>query len=167
MGRPWMTILGGIFEVIGFAVIVWQLVRVQRQEFGTPQFVHRLRARVRKLLGKPPITVSAGASMLARFNIEGRGTVRKAMGPDVEDRLAALEHNVAAIESDFSERVGALKSQLGEVSQGLNVTRSEIQQREREREQQRKAELRSSIKYEALGVAFFLSGTVLSVIGSV
>jgi hypothetical protein len=36
-----MTISGGALELIGFALVVVQLARVQRQEFGWPRFIVR------------------------------------------------------------------------------------------------------------------------------
>ena len=161
-----MTITGGILELIGFGLIAWQLARVQRQEFGWPRFVLRGRAVLRRLLGLPPITHGVGASLNMRWGIEAQGTVRKRMGPEVDDRFAALEHNVAAMDKDFSERIAAHKKRLREITQELNKMRGEMTQAEQEREQKRKAELRSSLAWEAWGVSFFLAGTVLSVMGT-
>lgn len=41
MGCTWMVIVGGTLEGFGFGLIVIQLARVQRQEFGWPRFLLR------------------------------------------------------------------------------------------------------------------------------
>src|SRR3712207_6100103 len=105
-----LTILGGIFEVVGFGMIVWQLARVQRQEFGWPRFLSRwygrLRAHLRRLLRRPPIVASASASMSLALSTSARGSVRRGMGPEAPDRFAAIEYNLTEIEKELRERIG-------------------------------------------------------------
>jgi hypothetical protein len=166
-----MTIVGGGMEMIGFGLIVLQLVRAQRQEFGWPQLILRSRDRivatVRRLLRRPRLVSIHAVDAAASFDMAGSLSVRKGMGQTAPDRFAAIEFNLLEIEKELRERIKELDQGITKVRDELNTTRSAIEQREREQEQERKAELRSSIKFEALGVVFFLSGTVLSVIGSV
>jgi chromosome segregation ATPase len=103
----------------------------------------------------------------ARGGVSARGSVRRGMGPDSPDRLGAIEFNLTELEQEFRERVNELEQEVRKVEQRLNVTRSTIEQRERERDEDRRAELRSSLAWEAWAVLFFVVGTVLSIAGSV
>jgi vacuolar-type H+-ATPase subunit I/STV1 len=157
--------------MIGFLLVVGQLARVQRQEFGWPRFVLRswgwTKARLRQLLRRPGRVHGVGASMLASIESAARASVRKGMGPQAFDRFAAIEYNLTEIEKELRERIGEVNESVRKLREELTTTRSTIEQREREREEERKAELRSSLAWEAWGVVFFLTGTVLSVLGSV
>jgi hypothetical protein len=157
-------------EVIGFGLIVFQLVRVQRQEFGTPQFVVRSREwgkrKIRRLLRRPQQIHAVSATMTGTADVAGSLSVRKGMGPQASDRFAAIEFNLEQIENELRASIGLLDKRLGTVGDELTATRNAIQQGKREQEEARKAELRSSLAFEAWGVGFFLFGTVLSVLGS-
>jgi hypothetical protein len=166
-----MTITGGALELFGFALVVFQLARVQRQEFGWPRFVVRswgwVRATARRLLRRPRIVHAVSVDMAGTSDIAGRLSVRKGMGPQAADRFAAIEFNLEQIESELTERIREVHASVAKLRDELTTTRSVIDQQEREREEERKAELRSSLAWEAWGVVFFLCGTVLSVLGSV
>jgi hypothetical protein len=165
-----MTIVGGGMEMIGFSLIVYQLVRVQRQEFGWPQFVVRTRAwvmsRARRLLKRPQVVHVGGVDSAETV---GSVRIRKRfpMGQMAPDRFAAVEYNVNELERELDERFQEALDEVEKVRSELSSVRGKMDQREAERDAQRKAELRSSLAFEAWGVVFFLSGTVLSVIGSV
>ena len=165
-----MTIVGGALELIGFALVVVQLARVQRQEFGWPHFIVRSwgwsRAKLRWLLRRPGRVHGVAASLLGELSVSGRVSVRKGMGPQTFDRFAAIEFNLQQIDSELTARIREVDESLGKLRDELSATRNAIEQQEREREEARKSELRSSLAWEAWGVVFFLCGTVLSVMGS-
>jgi len=165
-----MTVVGGALELIGFALVVIQLARVQRQEFGWPRFIVRswgwTRGTIRRLLRRPRIVHAMAVDMAGTSDVAGRLSIRKGMGPQAFDRFAAIEFNLEQIENELRERIGEVDASVGKLRDELTTTRSAIEQQEREREEERKAELQSSLAWESWGVVFFLCGTVLSVMGS-
>jgi hypothetical protein len=38
MGCAGLTIAGGVLEIAGFALVAYELARIQRREFGEPEF---------------------------------------------------------------------------------------------------------------------------------
>ena len=165
-----MTITGGALELIGFALVVVQLARVQRQLFGWPRFIVRSSGwasrAVRRLLRRPRIVHVVSADFAGEVDVAGRLSIRKGMGPRTFDRFAAIEFNLEQIEKDLQESMRQADRNLNELRDEFTRSRDAIEQRERQREEDRKVELRSSLAWEAWGVVFFLCGTVLSVMGS-
>jgi hypothetical protein len=167
-----LTVIGGLMEVAGFGLIVAQLVRVQRREFGTPESIARaqnwIRHHTARLLGrrKGATVHAAGVSMSARASLSGTASVWRDMSDSAPDRLDAIAANL----NELHAIVDRLGSRHEHATAGLpgdvDATRTELREHTAEEEAQRKAELRASIKWEAWGVALFLAGTVCSVAGT-
>lgn len=166
-----LTVMGGVLEISGFALVVAQLVRVQRREFGTPQSIARahnwLRHRTARLLGRrKDATVAARAAMSASAGMSATVSVGKDMSETAPDRLAAIAANLNELHG-IVERLGSRHQQAIAALRGdVDTTRVELREHAAEQEAQRKAELRASIKWEAWGVVLFVAGTACSVVGS-
>lgn len=66
MGCAGLTIAGGVLEIAGFALVAYELARIQRREFGEPEFLRRLRGWLRRLLRRPVThTAEAGAAPIS------------------------------------------------------------------------------------------------------
>jgi hypothetical protein len=50
VGRLWLTILGGAFEVAGLGLVAREVGRIQHAEFGTPRFIVRTAAWLSRVL---------------------------------------------------------------------------------------------------------------------
>jgi hypothetical protein len=111
MGAQWMTVVGGALELIGFALVVIQLARLQRQEFGWPRFIVRswrwTRGTIRRLLRRPRIVHAMAVDMAGTSDVAGRLSIRKGMGPRAFDRFAAIEFIVAVADAPDDETLAA------------------------------------------------------------
>jgi hypothetical protein len=166
-----LTIIGGVLEISGFGLIVAQLVRVQRREFGTPQSIARAQNWIRqtaRLLGrrKGGTVHAAGVAMSASASMSGAASVWRNMGDSAPDRLDAIAANLNELHA-IVDRLGSRHQQaIAGLRGDVDATRTELREHTAEQEAQRKAELRASITWEAWGVALFLAGIVCSVAGT-
>lgn len=158
-------------QIVGFLVLAGQLARVQRQEFGWPEFMRRSWAwtasRLRRLLRRPVHAQVHSVLPAMTAEAAGRLSVRKGMGPGAADRFSAIEFNLEQIEKEFGQKIDAVNASVEGLRQELTMSRHAIEQRELEREVQRRIELQSSIAWEGWAIALFVVGTSLAVWGSV
>jgi hypothetical protein len=98
-----LTIAVGVLEIFGFALIAYDLYRLQRHEYGTAQFIARWKGRLRRLLGKSkdyPVHVDEMAGTIA---MTGRGKARRGSGEGLEERVDALEENLQRLDEEVDE----------------------------------------------------------------
>lgn len=171
MGCTWLTVLGGALEAVGFACIVAELARIQWREFGTPESLLRFRAWWRrsllKLLRRPPSVASGAAAVSGGGAAGATGFKWMHMGPQEKDRLAALEHNVKVLDERLRDKTAELDQGIRKVAKDLESTRSAIDRRAQEREEERRSSLRGSMRLQVAATFFFIVGLGLSVWGSV
>jgi hypothetical protein len=161
-----LTYVGGALEVAGFAAVAWQLGRVQRQEFGTPRPIQRARALLRRLLGRPPIVAFASLRSTGGGSATISGRVRQPYAATMEDRVAALEHNLGQLEQELDERTGKLKQELRALAQAQHDMRKALDHEHREREERRRKSLRESMTVQWWATGAFVIGAMLSVAGN-
>lgn len=163
-----LVILGGVFEIAGFVFVAWEIARIQRDEFGTPQFVTRLRGWVRRLLRRPPTTHTAEMVGHAGGTSSATGRLTVGVPPHAtpEQRITALERNVGELRRELDDRAAALESSIRKVEQAQHEMRSELDAQQRKREDRRRAALQRTVKLQTFGTALFVVGAVLSVLGN-
>lgn len=166
MGCLWLTILGGVFEGLGFGLIAWELTRIQRQEFGTPQFILRVTGWVRRLIGRPKVVKLSAAMGGGGGAMKARLRVRRPPGETVEERVTALEENLGHLEGELDERTREFEQRFGSVEQTQRDMRADIEQQQHEQEKRRRESLRSSVTLQAWGTLLFVVGVFLNVLGS-
>src|ERR1044072_8395696 len=164
----WLTIVGGAFEIAGFALVAYELYRIQRQEFGTPEFIEKGVLWLRRIFRRPrdqTIHARSSAVILGR----GRTSVRIRHGPgiSVKERIEVLERNFKSLENEIHERIAEHNKSLDEVKSEVKDVRRELEQHQAEAEEKRKMTLQSSIAIQAWGTVLFAGGTILSVLGNV
>ena len=166
MGCLWLTIVGGVLEGIGFGFIAWELARIQRQEFGAPQFVVRIKGWVRRLLRRPRVVELSAAMGGGVGSMRANLRVRQVPGETLEERVTALESNFEHLEGEFGERSRAFDQRFESVEQAQRDMRADLDQRRREQEEQRRESLRTSVTLQTWGTLLFVVGVVFNVLGS-
>jgi len=161
-----LNFVGGAFEVAGFAVIAWELARLQRRELGAPESWTRLRGWFRHTFGQArAIEINLGEAAGTSDTALGL-SIRKSGGRTPELRLSALEENLKRLEEETSKRDADLEADVSKLQTEIQELRDRLQQQRAEAEQERKEALRSSIAFQATGTGLFVIGTVLSVIAN-
>ena len=166
MGCLWLTAVGGVLEVAGFGLVAWELTRIQRQEFGTPQFILRVRGWLRRLLRRPRVVELSAAMGGGVGSMRANLRVRQVPGETLEERVTALESNFEHLEGELSERSRAFDQRFESVEKTQREMRADIEQQQREQEEHRRESLRSSVALQAWGTVLFVIGVVLNVLGS-
>jgi hypothetical protein len=168
MGCVGLTIAGGVFEILGFALVAYELYRIQRREFGEPEFLKRLQARLRKILRRSKdVTVESGAAvMTATVGGRAQGQVRRGPGSTLESRIDALEKNLQHLEAEIDQQNATFGGDIAELSKRLRETQVELAQERERSEEGRRAALRISVALQAWGTGLFVLGAILSILGN-
>jgi hypothetical protein len=168
MGCIELTIVGGVFEIFGFGLVAYELARIQRREFGEPEFLKRLRARLRRIFKRSSHqTVAVGsATATAEGALRIQARVRQSPGQTLEARIEALEKNFYELEAEIDLQNATFGGDIEELSKKLDEIRAELDQERRKRDVERRASLRSSVALQAWGTGLFVLGTTLSILGS-
>ncbi len=168
-----LTVTGGVLEIAGFGLVVAQLVRVQRREFGTPQTIKRTRTwlwhQVAQLLPrrrKDATVHAASASLSATASMAGHAMAWHNMDPGRADRVDAIAQNLEQLHERVDRLAKKQGDRISDLRRDVDATRAALHGHTAEQEEQRKAELRASITWEAWGVVLFLAGIMCSVAGS-
>jgi hypothetical protein len=153
-----------LFEVAGLARVVVQLTRIQRREFGTPEWWLGIRRRLVRLRGGKSASGAASTSAGARVRTKGHvGTkVRREPDETVESRLHAVEANLDALEADTARRFEEHAQRQDHMNQALNEAQAGLQRQQQERESARREELRESMTLQWWGTGLFLVGAILA-----
>jgi hypothetical protein len=163
MGCVVLIVLGVLFEVTGLGLVAWQLWRVQRREFGMPAWLVPVRSWWRRLRGLPVThPVEASLTLPWESNMGATESVRRGPGETVDARLDALEHNVAALDRETSERFGQHQRQLRDLRRSVGVVKAELRRQQQERESEQRGQLRESMTLQWWGTGLFLIGAVLA-----
>jgi ABC-type phosphate transport system auxiliary subunit len=169
VGCAALTIAGGTLEVFGFGLIAYDLYRIQRHEYGTPQFLERWKGRIRRLLRMSKDHTLHVDAAVGTVDMAGRIKVRSGVGEDADlkERISVLEKNFERLDEEVDEHRAAFDKGLNEMREELRAARAELEQRHQETEQERKTFQRTSVTLQACGTVLFVLGTLFSVLGSV
>lgn len=170
MGCLWLTILGGLAEIVGLGLAFYELFVTQRREFPERVAAHHRALRwIRRRLG-----LSHGQVINASSIVSGESSISGSMevevhrrgGDTIEQRVARMERELGDIRREHSERSAQLDHRLTETNQRLDAVEVTIRTEIDEREARRKEQLRDSLTYQKLGGALFVVGVTLSVLGA-
>lgn len=130
--------LGGVCQIAGVVLVVWDLLALNRYRGDLARVAARLRgwwtarvAAVRRLFGRPPphVTVHAGAA--SAVGVAGDATVRSYPGPftvqpgqSLEDQVAQLGHLVNRLREDLEAE---LRERERAISEEREARRAELQ----------------------------------------
>jgi hypothetical protein len=157
MGCVVLIVVGVLFEVTGLALVAWQLWRVQRREFGLPDWWRRLRG-VRRVSSE----FSLGWAVEADAALPGAVRERAAPDASVEPRLSALEHNVDALDRETRARFERQEKRLDWLQSALKRQRAELQRKQEQREGEQRDQLREAMTLQWWGTGLFFVGAVLA-----
>lgn len=166
MGCLWLTIVGGALEGFGFGLVALELTRIQRREFGAPQFIRRIKGWVRRLLRRPQVVKLSAAAGGGGGVGKARLRVRRAPGETLEERVSALEENLGHLEGELDERTRESEQRSESIEQAQRDMRADLDQRRREQEEQQRESLRTSVTLQTWGMLLFVVGVVFNVLGS-
>lgn len=122
-----LIIAGGALQVLGFVFVAWELWRVQQREFGTPQSAARAQRWLRRwiLRRRPETHIAEGAAALsARATLRARGRREAPEGASIERRLATVEANLLALDTEVAGHGDELERQRSELQSGLAQIRA-------------------------------------------
>jgi hypothetical protein len=153
-----------LFEVAGLGTVAWQLGRVQRREFGTPAWIIRVRQWWRRLRGAQPLSQHVNLRWASESDKAMPPSVRKSAAPNapIEQRLSALEHNVAALDEETGRQFRARDERQGQLQKQINSLGAELRGQHDERERERREQLRESMAWQWIGTGLFLLGAILA-----
>jgi hypothetical protein len=178
----WLTILGGLLEISGLGLVAREITRLQRQEFGQPVWLSntiewtrrdlgRLRAIFRGLLRRQPEPITPQPANLrgtssASSSASGTLTVGAPASPTTEQRLTRLEgavskltDRVQGVAREMDQQRRATQAELGDI-------RTDVVQLEKSIAAERRKAARREIRVQTVGTVLFVSGVLLSVLGS-
>jgi hypothetical protein len=171
----WLSILGGVLEITGFLLVAVELFRTQRREFGTPtpirlfrQARDRVRIRIRRLLGRTKTHLGSG-TLTAKVNLtaSAKAQLRRGWGKTLEDHVSALEKNLAELDREVEEHRAELDQAIKGVSDDLKAMRVDLEQQWKEREDDQREFLRTSVTLQWWGIGLFVLGTAISAVANV
>ncbi len=167
MGCLSLTILGGLIEVAGLAIIAIEIGRLQRQEFGQPIFLVRLEACLRRWIRRSHRqTVQLGGIDSAEVVESAQVKVTPAPAVLLEDRVRRLEQVAEDLRRELDETGERLEGRIVGVHDRIGALEAEQGRQQQTHEQARKASVRRQITAQAVGTVFFFFGVVLSVFGN-
>jgi hypothetical protein len=163
-----LTVAGGVAQAGGFALTLWELSRTQRREFPERVPIHHKVSRwVRCKLGTThaqqlAAELRAEAKLRASLDFE----IDRGEATTMEGRVSRLETVVGDLRRKQREDRGKLEDRIEEVLRETTTSHQGLRAELAEAEAQRKANLSDSLLYQRIGVGMFLSGVLLSVLGS-
>lgn len=170
-----LTMAGGVFEIAGFFLVTIDLYRLQRHEFGPLWFERALAVsklaviRVWRKITRQTTTHygSATLEMSPSMGVANATLRIGTGGKTIEERVAALEANLGALDREVGEQRLELKKAIGQVQDKLEDAFTELRQKQAQREDEEKALRRKSLKFQWAGIPLFLLGVVFSVLGNI
>lgn len=176
-GCTTLIYIGGGLEIVGFVLLIFQLIRVQRREFGWPPALvaalREVQTVTRTLIdvarGAPiekRIGTTTEASGAGNVTSKGYGTVTTA-NPTLEERVAALEKSVTTAYTLITEAAKASEARANSIEAKLDDVHADLASDIDRLDRSRKDDLRASIKVELAASLIFVVGVVASVLGNV
>lgn len=165
MGLPGLVIAGGVLQILGFMLVVAELIRVQQRDLGTPAFVERWRGRFRRLLGRTK-THEMSATFGIKTSVSAHGKARKGPGKTLDDRVSAVEENLRRLDDEVDQGRVELEAKIADVRREVTLARSEWDEKRQSDEARRKADLALAVKTQLSATLLFVIGVALTVVGS-
>lgn len=163
-----LTICGGVTEIVGFALVFYEVVDTQRREF--PEYVpihHRTARWLRRKLGRAR---SGTAHLSGGGSVTTSGhavlTVTRAPATSLEERVDRLEQEIRDVRRESSEAHAALDQRVTAANTRITDAETSLRTQLDEMEAARKETLRDTILFEKLGTGLFVVGVILSVLGN-
>ncbi len=167
-----MTLAGAGLEMSGFATVAWELGRVQREEFGAPEFVLRAREAARwtwsRLRGKRSgVAIRIGAADGIRVASHATASSRHGSRPQhVDDRVTLLERQHDQLREALDEVRVTMRTEVESARARADEAEAKLQGVIGQTEQRRRRALRKTLSVQAIGTLMFIFGAVFSVLGS-
>ena len=163
-----LTILGGVFEVIGLGLVAREVTRLQRQEFGPPAWWLRLEGRMRRLLrlSRSQTIHVGGIESAAAFGSDVQVKVTRGPAVLLEDKVRRLEQIAEDLQSDLDAVRARSEKGISRIEQRIGSVEAEMGRARQEEERTRKETIRRQITIQAVGTFLFFVGAVLSVLGN-
>lgn len=165
----WLAIVGGALEILGFALVAVELVRVQRRELGTAgpfQFLvttgRWIESRVRKLLGREKVRE---VSATAAETIETADRVSARLGTestDLGNRLRVLESNFTALDQEVTRHRSELDQKIQKESEKVRTEVRSLRAEMAAREAVAKDAFQTSATLQWWGIGLFVIGAICS-----
>jgi hypothetical protein len=163
LGCVLLSVGSALLQIVGLGLVARDLWRVQRQTFGTPLWFQRLRGRVLRLLGRQRgRMVEVSGTVAAGSGVSVRATVRRGPGQTLEERVAALEANLTAVDQETAERFSDMEQRLTTAHHRVDEVRGYVDQLRREQDEARHEELRQTMPWQWVGTGLFAAGTLLA-----
>jgi hypothetical protein len=163
----WLGIPGAILEIVGFFFVAWEITQAQRREFGTPTPFERTMNRIRRWIGQPRhhiVELTPAESMEVAVAL----TYEKSYAPAalLEDRVARLEKYADELARRNREVRSEIDKKVQELSDRISRELSTVRSEAAEREEQRREELRISLRVQRVATLLFILGVALTAAGS-
>jgi hypothetical protein len=164
LGCVLLIVGSATLQVTGLGLVAWELWRVQHQELGPPRWMQWVRVRWRLLRGRPPEVHARGLSSLFSIESAVRGKVRKGAPADatLEQRVIALESNLAAMDTETEKRLAELDQRLTKAHQRADEAHAYADQLRQQHAQERREELRQTMPWQWVGTGLFAVGALLA-----
>jgi hypothetical protein len=146
---------------------LYELARTQRREFPdhVPWHDRAVEWARRKLRPHQPKVAGGSAHVTAGATISASGeAIRKAT--TIEERVARLEGEMKSVRQRQGADRKALEGRIQELGRRIEATAESLAKQLDEQEARRKENLRESLLFERIGVALFLTGIALTVLGN-
>jgi hypothetical protein len=162
-----LIIMGAALEIIGLAFVFIELAVIRSQEFGVPTPWTRLRAWLRRLLRRPQV-ISVSAADSATLSGSVRAKARPGPASDnADERIARLERYVDYLDRDVDELHARIDRTAQEIAAAAKQGDEQLRREMDQRDEQRRAALRPSLRRQAAGAVCVFIGLVLGTIGNV
>jgi hypothetical protein len=165
-----LGIVGGVLEIIGFALVATELVRAQRRELGHAgpfQFLLNTWSRMKGLFGEPEgATIQApSADALA---VGDRVSLNvSTQSEDLADRVRVLETNLRRLTTEVAEHREELDDRIGNESAKLEDRIVQLQSNIDARTEKDKLAFADSAKLQWWGIGLFVVGAAFSAAANV
>jgi outer membrane murein-binding lipoprotein Lpp len=178
-----VTVAGGLAEIIGLALVIAEIVKVQRREIPEHRvWVVRSLAAVRRagqeiadevgrLLRREPErrdatvhAVSAGSAVAGGGNVTA--TVIRGPAPTLAQRVERLEAEIQRLDEQTAADRNEMRAKAREAKSRTDTAAREIRAMIEERDRQRREGVRDALTLQWTGTLLFIFGVGLSVWGN-
>jgi hypothetical protein len=164
--EPSIRIAGLVFQLAGIGTVIWG-IDATRRLFGLQGFFSPLRQLLRR---RPPWTptpvygTGALTSGAATVRGEGYGWMNATINDPAEKRIAALEKNLATVDSRLSQLVSNNNKRFGEMNERQNSEKIETYKRIDEIENTMKSASTGGMHLSLTGAFWIAIGIIMSTI---
>jgi hypothetical protein len=174
-GGEWLQIAGGVFEALGLLTVALGISDVRRSFTDKPFFAIRARQAVRrawKRLRQPRQAVAEGSvSISALSGVSGRGHVDVGFAGwsdlDQDQRDALLRRAIEHLQGKVRKLDSQLADEVSARASADDAAEAKLAETERELNEKIGRAVSSGLGLEAGGVALFLTGVLLTTVGSI